>query len=250
MPGRIFDDLTDVYESMIDWPKRLAHEEPFYRKLVDGCSARRVLDAACGTGRHAALLHSWGLEVEGADLSRAMLDRARANFGQPPGLHWVQRGFDQPVDTDPPFDLVLCVGNSLPLAPDRATIGRAIRELLLALRPDGRLVVQILNLWRLPDGPCQWQKCQRATLPQGAVVIIKGVHRSGDQGFVDLLVIDPAQSPPALQSDTGTLVALGREELEQMARQAGARQVNFYGGYHDEPYAAATSIDLVMVAIK
>ena len=33
MNGNLFDDLTDVYEAMINWPKRLAHEEPFFHGL-------------------------------------------------------------------------------------------------------------------------------------------------------------------------------------------------------------------------
>ena len=76
----MFDDLADVYEAMIDWPKRLAHEEPFYRRLFERLGARSVLDVACGTGRHAAMFHSWGLRVEGADLSPAMIDRARSQL--------------------------------------------------------------------------------------------------------------------------------------------------------------------------
>ena len=33
--GNMFDDFADVYDAMIDWPKRLAHEEPFYRRLFE-----------------------------------------------------------------------------------------------------------------------------------------------------------------------------------------------------------------------
>ena len=45
-----FDDLTDVYESMIDWPKRLANEGPFYRRLFEQAAVQRIADVACGTG--------------------------------------------------------------------------------------------------------------------------------------------------------------------------------------------------------
>jgi len=47
----MFQKLTDVYEAMIDWPKRLAHEEPFYRRLFAEHSVQSVVDTACGTGR-------------------------------------------------------------------------------------------------------------------------------------------------------------------------------------------------------
>ncbi len=168
-PGAMsmFQDLTDVYEAMIDWPKRLAHEEPFYRRLFAEHGVRSVVDTACGTGRHAAMFHSWGLRVEGADVSPGMIDRARANFGEPARLRWVVRGFDEPIAPAEPFDAAVCVGNSLPLAPDIATAERAIGQMLAAVRRGGLLVVQALNLWRLPDGPCIWQKCRLATLNEG-----------------------------------------------------------------------------------
>ena len=71
----MFDDLTDIYDAMIDWPKRLAHEGSFYRRVFEQHDVRSVVDVACGTGRHAAMFHSWGLRVEAADLSPAMIDR-------------------------------------------------------------------------------------------------------------------------------------------------------------------------------
>ena len=153
---------------MIDWPKRLAHEEPFYRRLFQRLGARSVLDVACGTGRHAAMFHGWGLRVEGADLSPAMIDRARTRFGQPDGLRWAVRAFDQPTPKTEPFDVAVCVGNSLALAPDMATVERAIRQMLAAVRSGGAIVIHVLNLWHLPDGPCVWQKCLRAALSGGA----------------------------------------------------------------------------------
>jgi hypothetical protein len=58
-----FDDLTDLYEAMIDWPKRSANEAPFFRRLCEHSIVRRVADVACGTGRHADMFRSWGLEV-------------------------------------------------------------------------------------------------------------------------------------------------------------------------------------------
>ena len=89
-----FDDLTDVYEAMIDWPKRLNAEAPFFRRLFEKHNVKRVADVACGTGRHAAMFHSWGLEVEGSDISPNMIDRARETFREPAGLRWAVRGFD------------------------------------------------------------------------------------------------------------------------------------------------------------
>ena len=106
----MFDHLTDIYDAMIDWPKRLAAEEPFYRQWFQQVGATRVLDAACGTGRHAAMFHAWGPEVEGADISQAMIERARTTFGELPGIRWAVRAFDQLVDAPGTWDAVVLRG--------------------------------------------------------------------------------------------------------------------------------------------
>jgi glycine/sarcosine N-methyltransferase len=244
-----FQDLTDVYEAMIDWPKRLGHEEPFYRGLFQQHGVGSVLDAACGTGRHAAMFHDWGLRVVGADISPAMIDRARANFGEPAGLRWVVRGFDEPIASAEPFDAAVCLGNSLPLASDMKMVQRAISQMLAAVRDGGLLVVHALNLWHLPDGPCVWQKRQFAALPQGQVLIVKGVHRCAERGYVEVIVSGLSGDSP-MQTQSVPFLSLEAGKLESMARAAGAGEVRFCGGYHDEPYDRSESADLLMIVEK
>ena len=249
MATSLFADLSDCYEAMIDWPKRLAHEAPFYRRLFESVAAQHVLDAACGTGHHAALFHSWQLRVEGADINESMLARARRNFGEPAGLRWVRRGYTEPVGSTGPLDVVLCVGNSLALVPDLQTARTAVRNMLEAVRPGGAIVLHVLNLWRLADGPCQWQKCVRTALDQGPVIIVKGVHRHGSTGYVDLVVSSLAD-PHAWRSDCVPFLGLEAAALEQWACEAGVGTIDLYGGYHAEPYRRETSADLIVVARK
>ena len=242
----MFDQLTEIYDAMIDWPKRLAAEGPFYRRWFQEAGVARVVDAACGTGRHAAMFHDWGLEVEGADLSPAMVHKARTVFGEPPGLRWAIHGYDQPIPAAGSWDAVVCVGNSLALAPDLATVRTAVARMLEALRPGGLLCVHVLNLWRLPDGPCIWQKCLRTQLPQGDALIVKGVHRCDRRGYVELLVADPGGR--LLAHESPLFLGLDRGELETMILDSGGWQVQFFGGYAGEPYDRGASTDLIVVA--
>jgi SAM-dependent methyltransferase len=187
-----------------------------------------------------------------------MIERARANFGEPPGLRWVVRAFDAPdhparpscgwcpARPAEPFDAAICVGNSLALAPDKATVGRAIAQMLAAVRAGGVIVVHVLNLGHLPDGPCVWQKSKRVTLPQGEALILKGVHRCGSRGYVELVVTGLSGGTP-LHSEAVPLLGLEAVELEEIAREAGASQVAFFGGYQDQKYEPQKSVDLVMV---
>jgi SAM-dependent methyltransferase len=245
----MFDDLADVYDALIDWPKRLANEEPFYRELFGRSGVRRVLDAACGTGRHAALFHSWGCHVEGADLSPGMIERCRQQFGESDSLRWIVRAFDEPV-APPPFDAVICVGNSLALAPDTATVARAVEQMLRATRAGGVCVLQVLNLWHLPDGPCVWQKCKSAHIGDGEHLLVKGVHRAGSRGYVDLVDLTVTPSGATPRYDSATFLGLETAELTSVACSAGARAVQCYGSFQRAPYDRVRSQDLLAVLEK
>lgn len=244
--GKPFGDLAEVYDSLIDWPQRLEHESGFYRRWFDP-SVQRIVDTACGPGHHAALFHGWGLQVEGADVSSEMIDRARRRYGQPPGLGWAVRSFDRPIESQAPFDAAICVGNSLALADDQAVVRSAIAQMLAVLRPSGLLVVQVLNLWALADGPCRWQKCRRMATEQGELLVVKGVHRSGTRGYVDLVVAS-LTDPPSMQTESVRFLGLEAAELGQAASDAGAEGIEFFGGYDGRPYRREESGDLIAVA--
>jgi SAM-dependent methyltransferase len=249
MADMLFDDLTEIYEALIDWPRRLSHEEPFYRRLFERVGVRRVVDVACGTGHHAAMFHGWGLQVEGADISPRMIQQARAAFGEPAGLRWVTRGFLEPVQPEESFDAAICVGNSLALAGDKAEVERAVYNMLAAVGSGGVVVVHLLNFWRLPHGRNVWQKCRRLAFPEAEVLVIKGVHRCGDRGYVDLITV-PLEPAGEMRSESQTFLGLEAADLEQMVLSAAAENVQLFGGYHDENYDRPGSVDLIMVAQK
>ncbi|MHB8971888.1 MAG: class I SAM-dependent methyltransferase [Pirellulaceae bacterium] len=249
MNASSLDNLVDYYEAMINWPGRLAHESPFFRRLFASVQAERVLDVACGTGHHAAMFHSWGLRVEAADVSAAMLAQARRSFGEPAGLRWACRGYCEPLETTGLFQVAVCIGNSLALAPDLPSAGTAVTRMLTAVQPGGVIVVQVLNLWRLADGPCLWQKCVRTREDPVPGVIVKGIHRHGTTGYVDLVVTRLA-AEPVMQSESVRFWGFEAATLQQWAREAGAGTVELYGGYRDEPYDRDTSVDLLLVARK
>jgi SAM-dependent methyltransferase len=243
----VFRDLTDVYDALIDWPKRLAHEGPFYRRWFERFRVQSVVDVACGTGRHAAMFHDWGLRVEGADLSAAMIARSQAQFGEKESLRWVVRGFHEPIRPRVPFDAAICVGNSLALAPDQKTLEEAWRQMLLAVRPGGLVIVQVVNWGRLPDGPCVWQKGKRVKTDQGEIVVAKGLHRHGLGGYVDLILINPVTGT-VVQSESVPLMGCMPEEWQRMAQAAGASRTWLLGGYQDEPFQWGESVDQILVA--
>jgi len=130
---------------------------------------------------------------------------------------------------------------------------RAIGNLLAAVRRGGVVIVHVLNVWSLPDGPCHWQKSLRAEMPEGEAVIVKGVHRCGRRGYVDLVVVPlgglPAKSLP-MRADSVPLLGFEAADLDQWARLAGAETVAVFGDYLQHPYERERSTDLILVAQK
>lgn len=243
----VFEERADLYDVLIDWPKRLAYETPFYRRWFERIGAKRILDAACGTGRHAAMFYSWGLEVEGADVSPGMIEHCRKTHGQGPGLKWVVRSFAEAAPAGG-FDAALCVGNSLALADDASTIERSVAALVSSVRPAGLCVIHVLNLWRFLEGPTTWQKSFRVSDEQGDRILLKGIHRVGSRAFIDFAEMQLGPGGRMVSRfDTSSFAGLEAEHLAAMANRSGAVQVGLFGNHEEVPYQREKSPDLIFV---
>ncbi len=77
-----YDAFSEDYDRFVNWPGRLAFELPFIEARLQEVGARRVLDAATGTGQHVIALAQRGVQADGADLSQGMVEVARRNAAQ------------------------------------------------------------------------------------------------------------------------------------------------------------------------
>jgi glycine/sarcosine N-methyltransferase len=245
-----FELDPESYDALVDWPRRLANEGPFYRRLFEDAGVRRVLDAACGTGHHAAMFRSWGLHVEAADINPEMIDYCRSTHGESASLRWVVRSFVEPASAAGAFDAVVCVGSSISLAPDVETVNRVIAAMLSVVRPGGVCVIQALNLWRVPEGPTMWQKCRHFRRDDGERIVIKGLHRFGDRGFIELIELSVAGGGVSSRFHRATMLGLRDADLRVAVESAGGRDVRICGTFQNDPYEPQKSPDLVLVCSR
>lgn len=109
-------------------------EQPIVREILDELPLGAAMDAACGTGRHAAYLAERGHQVIGVDSSPDMLALARARL---PQAEFHQADLHRLPLSDDSVDLVVCA-LALTHVPSLAP---AFAELARVLRPGGHLVI-------------------------------------------------------------------------------------------------------------
>lgn len=130
----------DEWSSRYDEPGNLivGLEEPAVWSLLDRLAPGRALDAACGTGRHAAHLLELGHRVAGFDLTRAMLEQVRRRAVAPLLADGDLRAVPFASDL---FQTVVC---GLALA-HVGELDAAAGELGRVLAPRGRLILSVLH---------------------------------------------------------------------------------------------------------
>ena len=156
-------ETFDAYDRFVNWDRRLAFELPFIERQLAAAGARRVLDVACGTGKHAIALAQRGYDVTGVDLSVAMIDRARANAvaERVDGVRFVVAGFGMLAErTKAGFDAVLCLGNSLPHVLTEQALEATLDDMAAVLRPGGLLFIQSRNMDAVIERQARWMPVQ------------------------------------------------------------------------------------------
>lgn len=188
-----------LWSRTYDAPLRLFPiEEPPVRALMASWAPGRVLDAACGTGRHAAWLAARGHAVVGVDASPDMLAKARAKV--PDGRFEAGDVTALPLP-DASVDAALCALALVHLAELRP----ALAELARVVRPGGRIVISDVHPFLVTLG---WQ-AQFRTETGGAAFIRLHAHQVSHYAQAALaagLAVLDMQEPP-LTAEAAVTVA-------------------------------------------
>lgn len=252
MATPLYDAFCQDYDRFVAWDGRLAHELPFIERQLEEVGAQRVLDAACGTGRHAIALAERGYQVTGADLSAGMVDRARANAaGRGQDIPFVVAGFGQLAEeVGGGFDALLCLGNSLPHVLTVSELEAALSDFAAALRPRGLLLVQNRNFdavvanqirWMPPQSHCaggrEWLfLCFYDFRPDGNLTFnVVTLRRDGSDDWEQR--VEATRLRPWLSGELSKMVAL-----------AGFGDVACCGDVRGAPFDSLSSDNLILMA--
>jgi glycine/sarcosine N-methyltransferase len=250
-----YDELGSDYDVMVSWKERLRREAGFLLGVARDTGASSVLDAACGTGMHAVMLAEGGLRCAGVDLSPAMIERAREN-AQRAGVSVdfrVAAFGELPPSFAGQFDLVLCLGNSLPHILDDDSLRRALRDFSRVMSPRGTLVIQNRNYDRVLKEKVRFMPV--TSRAQGAdetlFVRITDFPREEKDRVEFTIVCLKRRDGAWTQSVLSTpLRALRRQVLQDTLRECGFPRVQALGGFDLSPFDETRSADLLVTASK
>lgn len=253
-PARPDDPYSRVdYRRLVRWPERIDREWPFLRRALG--VRGRVLDLGCGTGEHSRFLAAQGFEVVAIDASPAMIAKA-TDSPVPRNLSFVQGDIaDVATLADGEFDGAICLGNTLPHLPDRATMVRFTGGLRAKLREGASLVLQVLNYDRILDQKQRFLPLNfRAGEEPGEEVVFLRImtpRADGSLVFTPCTLRLRTDAEPALEVVASRNVPLRgwrRLELEEIFDAAGFGHRDLFGTVGDVPYLPQESTDLVIVA--
>lgn len=250
----MYDDLAADYDRFVDWPGRLKVELPFLEQQLHTLGARRVLDAACGTGMHAIALAQRGFEAVGTDLSVPMIERARENAtGAGVQANFVVAGFGElAARVGGGFDALLCLGNSLPhvLTPDE--LAATLADFAACLRPGGLLLVQNRNFDAVLTARQRWMEPQAQHEDETEWLFLRFYDFEADGTLAfHMWTLKRDGTGPWHQHVTSTrLHPWLRAELVAALSQAGFGQIAAWGDLQGTTFDAARSPNLVLMAVR
>jgi SAM-dependent methyltransferase len=254
----VYDTFSSDYDRFVNWNARLAVELPWIEEQLQalqapGQGAVRILDAACGTGMHAIALAQRGYSAAGADLSPAMVERARQNAAAA-GVtaRFEAAGFGRLAQTfgKAAFEAVLCLGNSLPHVLSAGELAATLGDFAACLRPGGLLIVQNRNFDAVMSSRERWMEPQ-AYQEEAQEWIFLRFYDYDPDGLItfNILTLRRQGTGGWTQQATATrLRPLLQAELEAALRAAGFTFITSYGNMNGAPFEARTSGNLVVTA--
>ena len=247
----LYDAFAEDYDRFVDWPARLAFEMPFFRDLLGGRGARRVLDVAGGTGQHAIALAAEGYDVTMVDISAGMVAVARENaLRAGVSLRVARAGFGAlATSVGGGYDAVLCLGNSLPHALTSAALDDALADMAAVLAPGGVLVVQNRNFDRVLARRERFMPPQEGRAGGAEWLFFR--FYDDEEPLLRFNVVRLRRSgeePWAVHVDATLLHPWRHDDIAAALQRAGLRCVHALGSYRGEPFDATESSDLIVVA--
>lgn len=221
--------FAEIYDQWYDLPAQTAAAVEFFHGLS---RSSPTLELGIGTGRIALPLAERGVPVHGIDISEAMVERLRSK----PGAERVSvtLGDFAEVPVEGTFGLVFTVFCTFFQLLSQDEQVRCFQNVARHLSPEGVFVIEAFGHY-YPDQFRRGQKVEAAMVDGHQVVLDLGRYDAAEQrAFMQYLVVDS----DGVRMYPSQVRYAAPAELDLMARLAGLRLRDRWGGWRREPYNA------------
>lgn len=203
--------------------------------LLELSPPARILDLACGPGRFALPLAERGFHVIGLDYSSVYVDQGRA-YAEDRDLdvRFIQGDMRQ-IPFEGQFDAVVNLCSSFGYFDDDADHLRVLQQVHKALKPGGRLLLEMSNRDYILRHfrPHHWEDRDDFLLLERREL---DLHRSRVKAHWEKVYSDGSR-----QTYTHHLRLFTLAELRWLSQQAGLTVLGAYGNVDGEPYGLDAS---------
>lgn len=210
------------------------------RSLVSLAPGARVLDLACGAGRHLQWLQTEGVRAVGLDLSHELLLRAREELD--PGGGGLTRGDMRRLPfASGSFHAVTSFFTSFGYFETEAEDRSVLAEMRRVLRPDGHVLVDFLNARVVIDS----LRARDERRIGGAVVLQERSLIEGGRRVEKRIRIEPEGGGRA-QEFRERVRLYTPEELEALMAHEGISPIERFGSYRGGAFSDASPRVIVL----
>ncbi len=200
----------------------------------------KMLDVACGKGRHSMQLAASGFDVTGIDLSSESIAEALKSEGE--HLHFYEHDMRLPFWINY-FDIVFNFFTSFGYFKTQREHDNAIRSIAEAIKPNGIFVMDYLNV--------KFSSSQ--TIAESAQQIGNTTYTiskwSDDHHFYKKIMVEDAALAKPMQY-TEKVAKFTLSDFEKMFAKQGLKIKEVFGDYRFGKYDEVTSARLIMIAEK
>lgn len=243
------------YDRLVDWPKRLAREAPFFRAVFDEVGAETVADVGAGSGQLSLLFASWGLTVYPVEPDPSMLAKARANAEEAGiDLPFLVGAFGDVADVVPGrVDALICTGNALPHVEGMPGLRHALEDFAEVVRPGGAIVLHLLNHQRLLDQRIRSIPPMVRDTAEGTLAFLRFLSYEEPGGigldFVGLRRVKPGDWSVEVSRYTQHTAMPAYVLVDELDR-AGFTRIALFGDHARKPFDAETDESVIVLAYR
>lgn len=245
-----YDDLSNNYDEMVNWDSRIKRELPFLQELIGNREGLRILDVACGTGGHALALAQLGHKVVGVDISEGMIQEARkkaTNLNVE--AEFLVGGFVELTEilTDQ-FDIILCLGNSLPHLTEDETLKTGLGNFYSLLKPGGYLLLQNRNFDKVLLEQERFMPLSQKVREEREILFLRFYDYHEDLLAFNMVTMIKEQGKWQMTTKTTLLKPLTHAYLTGILGKVGFSNIKAFGSYGKEEFSPEKSGDLIILA--